>query len=157
MCSIARGPEQRFAIAGLGFPGTDAWPGNVEWLPHVAPAEHCAFYGRQRFTLNATRAAMVAIGCSPSVRLFEAAACATCIVSDRWAGLEEVLEPGEEVLVADDTDDLVALLEGVSPERAAAIGRAARPRILREHSHLRRAEYLVACLREPLEMQRVAT
>ncbi|MFU8814910.1 MAG: CgeB family protein [Pseudomonadales bacterium] len=152
-----RRPEQRFVIAGPGYPDADAWPANVEWLPHVAPAEHGAFYGRQRFTLNATRAAMVALGCSPSVRLFEAAACATCIVSDRWPGLEEVLEPGEEVLVADSTEELLALLEAVSPQRAAAIGRAARARVVREHSHLQRAEYLVGCLREPVEMRRVAT
>jgi spore maturation protein CgeB len=149
-------PEQRFAIAGPNFPDAGSWPDNVEWLRHVPPAEHGAFYSRQRFTLNATRAAMVALGCSPSVRLFEAAACGTCIVSDRWAGLDEVFEPGEEVLVADDTADVLELLEHVSPERAVAIGRAARARVLREHSHLRRAEYLVGCLRDPMELQRVA-
>jgi spore maturation protein CgeB len=158
LLDVARArPAQRFAVAGPGFPDTDSWPGNVEWLSHVAPADHGVFYARQRLTLNATRAAMVALGCSPSVRLFEAAACGTCIVSDRWVGLEEVLEPGEEVLVADTTDDLLALLDGLSPARCAAIGRAARARVLLEHSHLRRAEYLVGCLEEPVELHRVAT
>jgi spore maturation protein CgeB len=158
LLDVARArPEQRFVIAGPGYPDPEAWPDNVAWLSHVAPAEHAAFYSCQRITLNATRAAMVALGCSPSVRLFEAAACGTCIVSDRWSGLDEVLEPGREVLVADDTADLLALLDDITVERAAAMGRAARARMLREHSHLRRAEYLVSCLREPLELQRVAT
>jgi spore maturation protein CgeB len=119
--------------------------------------EHRAFYTSQRFTLNVTRADMITAGWSPSVRLFEAAACGTCIVSDRWAGLEDVLEPGEEILVADTTDDVLALLDGLSPERCAIIGRAARARVLREHSHLRRAEYLAGCLEEPVELPRVAT
>jgi spore maturation protein CgeB len=158
LLDVARArPDRRFAVGGPNFPATDTWPDNVAWLPHVAPADHVAFYSRQRFTLNATRAAMVALGCSPSVRLFEAAACGTCIISDRWAGLEEVFEPGEEVLVADSTDDVLALLSSVPPERSAAIGRAARARVLREHSHRRRAEYLIGCLREPLELARVAT
>ena len=53
-----------------------------------------AFYARQRFTLNVTRANMICRGYSPSVRLFEAAACGTPIISDWWAGLDEVLSPG---------------------------------------------------------------
>lgn len=158
LLDVARArPAQRFAVGGPGFPDTGTWPANVEWLPHVAPVDHGVFYGRQRMTLNATRAAMVSLGCSPSVRLFEAAACGTCIVSDRWSGLEDVFEPDEEVLVADTTADVLRLLDGLSPQRCAAIGRAARARVLREHSHLRRAEYLVGHLEEPVEVRRAAT
>ena len=78
------------------------WPANVERIEHLPPADHAAFYCRQRFTLNVTRADMVAAGWSPSVRLFEAAACGTPIISDRWAGLERLLPDGEAILIADD-------------------------------------------------------
>ena len=44
------------------------------------------FYAASRFTLNVTRADMIAAGWSPSVRLFEAAACGTPIISDSWDG-----------------------------------------------------------------------
>src|SRR5438132_8271337 len=54
------------------------------------------FYAEQRFTLNATRADMRALGFSPSVRLFEAAACGTPVISDRWPGIETVFERSEE-------------------------------------------------------------
>ena len=46
------------------------------------PADHPAFYAASRFTLNVTREDMIRAGYSPSVRLFEAAACATPIISD---------------------------------------------------------------------------
>jgi hypothetical protein len=66
---------------------TSAWltatrPDNVERLEHVAPADHAAFYSAGRCTLNITRADMIAAGFSPSVRLFEASARATAIISD---------------------------------------------------------------------------
>ncbi len=54
-------------------------------------ASTARFYNQQRFTLNVTRADMIAAGWSPSVRLFEAAACGTPIISDAWAGLESLL------------------------------------------------------------------
>ena len=67
---------------------------NVERIEHLPPPEHRAFYNAQRFTLNVTRADMIRAGYSPSVRLFEAAACGTPIISDVWAGLDTLLRPG---------------------------------------------------------------
>jgi spore maturation protein CgeB len=151
-----RRPEQRFVVAGPGYPDTASWSGNVDWLPHVSPDLHRTFYGNQTFTLNATRAAMVAIGCSPSVRLFEAAACGCCIISDDWRGLEQVLEPGREILIAASTDEVLDLMEGMTAAQRDAIGRAARERVLAEHSHTQRAKYLVSCLVEGMDIQRAA-
>ena len=60
----------------------------MERIDHVPPEEHPAFYAASRFTLNVTRADMTEAGYSPSVRLFEAAACGTPIISDRWDGID---------------------------------------------------------------------
>jgi spore maturation protein CgeB len=79
--------ESRFVVAGPQYPKTIRWPANVDRVPHLPPRKHRAFYNAQRLTLNVTRADMIAAGWSPSVRLFEAAACATPIVSDAWEGL----------------------------------------------------------------------
>jgi spore maturation protein CgeB len=84
--SARRWPSGRFVVAGPQFPEEILWPANVERIIHLAPAEHPRFYNAQRFTLNLTRSAMVRAGYSPSVRLFEAAACATPIISDSWNG-----------------------------------------------------------------------
>lgn len=133
-----RCPERRFAVAGPQYPPTIAWPANVELIEHLPPAEHAAFYSASRFTLNVTRADMIAAGWSPSVRLFEAGACATPIISDKWAGIDDVFEPGSEIVLAERTDEVVAALS----EDAAAMGLSARRSVLAHHSAERRAEQL---------------
>jgi len=80
---------------------------------------------------------MIAAGFSPSVRLFEAAACAAPIVSDRWDGIETLLEPGSEILLAETTEDMLALLQ--SAEDLTHLGNAGRRRILGSHTSAHRA------------------
>jgi spore maturation protein CgeB len=131
--------EGRFVVAGPQYPETIAWPANVARVTHLSPREHRAFYTRQRFTLNVTRADMVAAGWSPSVRLFEAAACGTPIVSDRWAGIEEVLRPGVEIVIADDADDVLRAVRHMPDDERRAMGDAARARVLAAHTAAHRA------------------
>ena len=137
-----RCPERRFAVAGPQYPDHVDWPDNVERIDHLPPADHAAFYSASRMTLNVTRADMIAAGWSPSVRLFEAAACGTPILSDRWDGLDELFRPGTEILLADTSDEAVAALESDSK----AIGAAARARVLSAHSARHRAAELEAHL-----------
>ncbi len=92
--------EGRFMVAGPQYPDSIRWPANVEREIHISPAHHRTFYTAQRFTLNVTRTAMIRAGWSPSVRLFEAAACGVPIISDEWPGLEEFLVPGREIFVS---------------------------------------------------------
>ena len=89
-------PEGRFIVAGPQYPEAIEWPKNVARIEHLAPAQHPEFYSAQRFTLNVTRREMINAGYSPSVRLFEAAACATPIISDYWDGLDTIFIPGRE-------------------------------------------------------------
>ena len=105
-----RRPDLTFAVAGPQYPAEIAWPANVERIEHLPPAEHAAFYSASRMTLNVTRADMIAAGWSPSVRLFEAGACGTPILSDRWEGLDQLFAPGSEILLAETTDDALAAL-----------------------------------------------
>jgi spore maturation protein CgeB len=142
-------PESRFIIAGPQYPDTAAWPPNVKHQPHLPPSEHRRFYCSQRFTLNVTRAHMIEAGWSPSVRLFEAAACGTPIVSDRWAGIETLLVPGEEILLVDGTADVLAALRTGEEERLR-IAERARMRILAEHTAAHRAAELESYAQELL-------
>jgi spore maturation protein CgeB len=138
----ARWPEGRFAVAGPQYPADIRWPGNVDRIEHLPPARHPGFYAAQRFTLNLTRADMVAAGFSPSVRLFEAAACGTTIVSDRWEGLETFFEPGREILIAESSEEVLGWLRGMRDEERLAIGARARARVLAEHTAAHRAAEL---------------
>ncbi len=132
-------PERRFVVAGPQYPAGIDWPANVERIEHLPPADHAAFYSASRFTLNVTRADMIAAGWSPSVRLFEAAACATPIISDRWPGLDSLFAPGREIVLADTASDVIATLTGAD---AAAVGTVARVRVLAAHTAAHRAEEL---------------
>jgi spore maturation protein CgeB len=132
--------EGRFVVAGPQYPDTIRWPANVRRTEHLPPARHRGFYNAQRFTLNLTRADMVTAGFSPSVRLFEAAACGTPIISDPWNGLETILEPGREVLLGRTADDVLGYIRDLPEEERVALGARARERILAEHTAAHRAE-----------------
>ncbi|WP_420140086.1 CgeB family protein [Sphingomonas sp.] len=141
-------PDRRFVVAGPQYPDDIDWPANVERIEHLPPAGHADFYSASRFALNVTRADMIAAGWSPSVRLFEAAACGTPIVSDRWAGLDALLAPESEIILADSSADVIAALDRADSD---AIGGAARARVLAEHTAAHRAAELEAHLNEASE------
>ncbi|HET6317899.1 MAG TPA: glycosyltransferase [Chloroflexota bacterium] len=132
-------PRDQFMIAGPQYPPMDL-PPNVTHEIHLYPRDHAAFYSSNTATLNLTRDAMRRYGWSPASRLFEAAACGACIISDRWPGLEELLEPDTEILLADSRREVEAHLDSLTPARRAKLGQAARNRILREHTFARRAQ-----------------
>ncbi|HEY0552913.1 MAG TPA: glycosyltransferase, partial [Thermoanaerobaculia bacterium] len=115
--------NRRFALAGPGYPPATAWPANVERFEHLPPGEHRAFYNRQRYTLNVTRADMRRAGYSPSIRLFEAAACGTPIISDDWPGLETFFEPGREILLAASSGEVERILRDLPEDERRRIGR----------------------------------
>lgn len=143
-----RVPGGRFVVAGPQYPADIAWPPNVARFEHLPPAEHRGFYTRQRFTLNVTRADMIAAGWAPSVRLFEAAACGTPIISDWWAGLDSLFTPGLEILVGDSPETVTEILTLMPEARRRAIGAAARQRVLAAHTSAHRARELVAHLHD---------
>jgi spore maturation protein CgeB len=137
-------PDRRFVLAGPQYP-EECWPPNVVRFYHVAPPEHPAFYSSGTWQLNLTRRAMKGYGWSPSVRLFEAAACGAAILSDRWAGFEAALAPGAEALLVASPDDVLAALDQ-PPEVGARLGQAARRRVLADHTYARRVDQLEAWL-----------
>jgi spore maturation protein CgeB len=148
-------PEPKTTKWHLGYMGTYSadsisWPANVHRIVHLSPREHRAFYNAQSFTLNITRGDMRAAGYSPSVRLFEAAACATPIISDEWDGIGELFEIGKEILISRSATDTLKLVREVQDEERCAIGERARRRVLHEHTAAHRAAELERHLNEAL-------
>jgi spore maturation protein CgeB len=135
-------PASRFVVAGPQYPDDIAWPENVDRIEHLPPNRHSAFYCRQRFTLNVTRADMIRTGYSPSVRLFEAAAACVPIISDAWAGIEDFLAPGSEILIARSTEDALRCLAELPETERRGIAQRARARILSQHTAAHRAATL---------------
>ena len=140
-----RRPDLGFVVAGPQYPASIIWPDNVERIEHLSPPEHPSFYARSRWTLNVTRAAMVAAGWSPSVRLFEAAACGAPIVSDAWDGLHDIFPP-EAIRVVHATEDVIAVLRETDEAERQRVTTAAREHVLARHSGSARAAELEAYL-----------
>jgi spore maturation protein CgeB len=131
--------RMKFLLAGPQYPAKLKWPRNIRRIRHLSPRWHPHFYSSSRLTLNLTRSEMVRAGFSPSVRLFEAAACGATIVSDAWPGLETFFEFGEEILVADSTTEIADFLKDADHSEIRRIGQRARARVLAEHSSAIRA------------------
>ncbi|MGE5646648.1 MAG: glycosyltransferase [Acidobacteriota bacterium] len=131
-------PDSAFLLAGSGWEDKPA-PPNVRAIGHLYTRDHNAFNSTPRAVLNINRESMARYGYSPATRVFEAAGAAACIVTDAWAGIEQFLEPGREVLTARGGGEVAELLRSLDPARARAIGAAARRRILAEHTYRHRA------------------
>jgi spore maturation protein CgeB len=135
-------PLQHFVVAGPQYPKALRWPPNVRRIEHLSPSKHRSFYNAQRFTLNVTRAAMARAGYSPSVRLFEAAACGVPVVSDAWVGLDEFFTPDEEIFVCRSTATALQILGETREHARCRVGERARQRVLRAHTPAHRAQAL---------------
>jgi len=142
--------DDDFVVAGAQYPEAIAWPANVERIAHLAPREHADFFSAQRFTLNVTRADMRALGFSPSVRLFEAAACGTPVLSDHWPGLETIFVPNSEIIVVSTPQDVTTILQQMPEDTRRAIADRASRRVRRDHTPDHRARQLEDYYREAL-------
>jgi spore maturation protein CgeB len=138
-------PDLRFVIGGAQYPADFPWGDNIYFVRHLPPAEHPAFFSSSRLTLNITRWDMAQMGWCPSGRLFEAAACGTAMVTDRWEGLDWFFAPGSELLTASNADDVLFALE-CSDTELRQIAERGRERVLAEHTSTHRAQELVNLL-----------
>ena len=147
--------DGKFVVAGPKYPEGLVWPANVKHIEHIPPSGHREFYCSQRFTLNLTRADMIQSGYAPSVRLFEAAACATPIISDYWEGLNEFFVLGDEILLSATSEHTLRHLTSVSDKDRKEIGERARKRVLSKHTASHRVqeleEYMVEATRKRRE------
>lgn len=138
--------NRRFVLGGSGWGSDAADLPNLRYVGHVYTTDHNAFNKSPKAVINICRNDMASVGFAPATRVFEAAGSGSCLITDAWEGVDFFLEPGEEILVAHDADDVVRWIEEISPEHARQIGSRARARVLAEHTYARRAEQLEALL-----------
>jgi spore maturation protein CgeB len=141
----------KFVVAGPQYPEDIKWPANVERIEHLPPAMHRDFYNTQKYTLNVTRRDMIKAGYSPSVRLFEAAACGAPIISDYWDGLTSLFEEGKEILIARSTEDVLKYLNEIDDEQRRQIGENARQKVMQGHTAKARALELEQYMHEAIQ------
>ncbi len=131
-------PEYKFALGGEGWAGKPM-PKNVRWLGHIGTGRHNSLNCSARMVLNLNRDSMVKVGFSPPTRVFEAAGAGACLITDYWEGIDTFFEPGCEILVARNAQEIVDLMRTVDVQLAREIGDAMRRRALLEHTYSLRA------------------
>jgi spore maturation protein CgeB len=130
-------PHERFLIGGNGWEDRPL-PANVDYVGHV--------YRRDHNVLSSTARAVLHLTPGIPTRMFEAAGAGACLITDECQGISQLFEPGVEVLLAKSGTDVAEHLAGLTPDRARAVGAAARRRVLAEHTWAHRAAQVEALL-----------
>lgn len=132
-------PDRTFLLGGEGWGGMPL-PTNVRRIGHVPTADHNRINSSARMVMNINRESMARSGFSPPTRVFEVAGAGACMLCDRWPGIDECFDPGREILVIDNAQDVVELLRRLTESDCHEIGAAFRARALRDHTYAQRAE-----------------
>jgi spore maturation protein CgeB len=138
-------PSVDFAVGGYGFGDTIGRARELGAIPFNAfPRAISA----SRINVSVTRRPHAVVAASSTARLFELASCAAAIVSGPHLGIERWFDPGHELLVANGTEEAISAYRALldDPTLADALGRAARARVLEDHTYLRRAKELLGLL-----------
>ncbi|MFW5886542.1 MAG: CgeB family protein [Bacteroidota bacterium] len=141
----------KFVVAGPQYPKKIEWPENVERIEHLPPGQHRNFYTSQRFTLNVTRDDMKKAGYAPSVRLFEAAACGTPIISDYWEGIDSIFIPGKEIFIANSYHETLEYLQDLTEPKRLDVSKQALAKVMKFHTSHHRAKELVGYIMQVKE------
>ncbi|MBV8378747.1 MAG: glycosyltransferase [Verrucomicrobia bacterium] len=139
-------PDKRFLLAGNGW-GDKPKPENVNYLGHLFSSAHNSFNCSPLAVLNVNRQSMAKYGFSPATRLFEAAGAGACMISDRWVGIEDFFEPGKEILIVNDGEEVAERVRTLTTEKARTIGQAAYRRAQHQHTYAHRAKTLEIILK----------
>lgn len=140
-------PEQKFILGGNGW-HDKAMSGNIDYIGHVFTKDHNALNCSPKAVLNISRDSMAKYGFSPATRVFEAAGAGACIITDYWEGIEFFFEPGKEILVARNGEEIKSILALLTRESAVQIGQAALKKVLELHTYAQRAIELDKILSE---------
>lgn len=138
-------PEARFAVRGTKLGNL----GRAEMLPYLSFSKLREYACRSKINLCITRRAHASVYASSSSRPFELSSMGCCIVANPYDGLEEWFEPGKELFIVASRDEAVEryrYLLAHDSERLA-VGRAARERVLKEHTFQHRARQLSEIIR----------
>ena len=136
----------RFAVRGTNLGDL----GNAEQLDYLSFSKLREYVCRSKINLCITRGAHASVYASSSSRPFELAAMGACIVANPYAGIEEWFEPGEELIVVDSAEQALDTYKDLLAhgDKRAAIGVAARERVLKQHTFRHRALELVDIIRQ---------
>ncbi len=138
-------PQRRFAVRGSQLGEL----GRAETLPYASFHALRGYIARSKINLCITRQAHASVYGSSSMRPFELASMACCVVANPYLGIEEWFEPEREIIVVSSAEEAVERYRHLLAAEALRrrIGLAARARFLKQHTMRHRAQELLAILR----------
>jgi hypothetical protein len=138
-------PDVDFVLGGRDYRGDT---GRARIVGDVAFNTFSRAISAARVNLNITRRSHATVHASSTCRPFELAAAGAAIVSGPHDGIERWFAPGQELLLVSSADEAVAAYRDLlgDPAQAAELGRAARERVLDEHTYVHRARQLLGLL-----------
>jgi spore maturation protein CgeB len=148
-------PSKKFILGGSGWADKER-SANIEYLGHVYTKDHNALNCSPMAVLNISRDSMAKYGFSPATRVFEAAGAGACIITDHWEGIELFFEPGKEILVARNGEEVKEILLELTPGKAEEIGKAALEKVIQKHTYKQRAEELDRILKTEFSTSKMA-
>jgi spore maturation protein CgeB len=143
----AQMPQQQFILGGNGWQDKPM-SSNINYIGHVFTKDHNTLNCSPKAVLNISRDSMAKYGFSPATRVFEAAGAGACIITDYWTGIDHFFEPGKEILVANNGEEVKQILSNLTQERAREIGQAALKKVLASHTYTHRAAELDKILQQ---------
>ena len=143
-------PKRAFLLGGEGWEGK-VLPANVRWIGHVSTAYHNRVNSSASLVMNINRGSMAQSGFSPPTRIFEVAGVGTALLCDQWPGIEDVFEPGREILVIRSAEDVERALSTYDLAARKGIGANFMARALRDHTYAQRAAQADTAFQELLE------
>lgn len=146
-------PRHQFVIGGNGWKDEE-FLGNISTLGHVGIEMHNILNCSAKAILNISRQSTADYGFSPATRVFEAAGAGACIITDDWEGIDLFLDPGKEILVAKNGEEVAQIMATLTEQEAHKIGCAARERVLQEHTYRQRAQQIQKIFNGSVKMRR---
>lgn len=134
-------PGSRFAVRGTNLGDL----GRAERLPYLSFSKLREYVCRSKINLCITRGAHASVHASSSSRPFELGALGACIVANPYLGIEEWFEPELELIVVNSAAEAIERYQYLlsNDRERLAIGRAARQRVLKQHTFRHRARDLI--------------
>jgi spore maturation protein CgeB len=149
-------PERDFLLGGEGW-GDKALPKNVRWIGHVPTGDHNRVNCSAGMVMNINRSSMASTGFSPPTRVFEVAGAGACMLCDDWPGIDDCFEPGKEILVIREAEDVVDALRRYDDAARQRIGDAFHARALKDHTYAQRAAEAEAAFLKSMEKREITT
>jgi glycosyl transferase family 1 len=137
-------PKACFAVRGTRLGDL----GRVQTLPYLSFSKLREYACRSRVNLVITRHAHANVFGSSTARPFELAALGRPMVSNPYAGIEQWFEPGREIVVLQNDDEVVDVYEQLLRDNGARrqLGERARQRFLNCHTYAHRAAEFIEAL-----------